>query len=511
MKQRVIDLALFAILAFIGLTATVQLWSIATTNPSMDPTSIIYNVKVRNFSLPNTFATSWKGDAGLTFEDALNRMRGNKTLFAEVCGTTTSSSIVVSESMMEIQNNITGHMTPNHTLSTNATNHTSILDTARTVDIVKVKFVNDDIPLPAPPHIPRKIWTFWDSDQPPQAVLDCVSAWKLFNPDHNVTIITHSNIHHYVMTPIPKNFEDVWHSFKSDWVRLAILTEQGGIWMDASVILTGTVSFVHNNQQVHHSEGFAYHLDKFTVDPRNAVIESWFIATIPGSRFISAWFNEFNKIFYNFNMDDKYLDHLRALYGEDGYNAILQDSHGDTKVMTIDKVPHPYTESAEKGPYTVLVESGWDDWEQVRRLVQEPWVGDVPPFFKLRGGGRGALVAMSDLKEVEMKEKMDKESVYVKFVKGSFENLVKTNMTVGGVNPRLVDEVKKTLRIGKWGGKGRGKVNGKGKGKGKTIGKAKGKGVGKGKKNIEKDPHLMHDQEIESFVQTRDLKRRGSA
>ncbi|KAI8848149.1 hypothetical protein BC829DRAFT_394537 [Chytridium lagenaria] len=230
----------------------------------------------------------------------------------------------------------------------------------------------------------------------------------------------------------------MWPMYMADWIRLAVIMEHGGIWLDASSIVTGSFDYLMERQEENGSEGFAYHLGDFTKDPANPVIESWFVASIPNGRFISAWFNEFNKCLGNFRMNDLYLDHLKRQYGEDGYAAILQNLQLESylkihvtcmKVITMDGAPHPYSEAAEEGPLKLLWMTGFNDWGQ--------WEEPIPPFFKLRGGARWAMIRTLDPTAEEYKETHE-ESIYARFVRGRLEMMKATELRVEGMSEDMM-------------------------------------------------------------------------
>ncbi|KAJ3100322.1 hypothetical protein HDU97_002362 [Phlyctochytrium planicorne] len=279
------------------------------------------------------------------------------------------------------------------------------------------------------PKIPTKVWTYWDAGAPPSLVLDMISGWKRLNPDHEITLITRFTITTFVKNPLPPNFDEMQPAHMADWVRLAILMEQGGIWMDPSIICTSSFDHIHSMQQTGKSEGFSYHLESFTSDSDNPVIESWLIATVPRGRFITAWFNEFNRVFANFRMGDAYLDHLKFMFGEDGYKRIKQENSmphqlkiliAAQKVITMDLAPHPYSEPAEKGPYKLLKAVNWNDGVQAKKILTEPCGKEIlPGLIKIRAEGRSALVALLEDKGLEVHA----DSIYANFVRNATRSL----------------------------------------------------------------------------------------
>ncbi|KAJ3107815.1 hypothetical protein HDU97_003163 [Phlyctochytrium planicorne] len=271
------------------------------------------------------------------------------------------------------------------------------------------------------PIIPKTIWTFWDSADPPEFVRECIYGWKRTNPDYEVIVLGKDSLSTYIKTPLPNDNSNP-QAF-SDWVRLAVLSERGGVWLDASVILTGSLRPYFELQEKNKSEVFAFHLNAFTSDFSKPIVESWFIATVPRGKYITSWFNEFNKIFVNFDMKDTYLDFLKDQYGEAGYEEIRQKNNmasylkihmASQKILAKDGVPVPFTLPAEEGPYLLLDRGGWSDGEVAKQLVG-PWKDEKNPpiVIKLRGGGRRDTIKLLEDKTTLI----DKTSVYAKFVK----------------------------------------------------------------------------------------------
>ncbi|KAJ3107490.1 hypothetical protein HDU97_004086 [Phlyctochytrium planicorne] len=244
---------------------------------------------------------------------------------------------------------------------------------------------------------------------------------------------------HYIRTPLPPNAANMIPQYKADWVRLAILMERGGIWLDASIVVTGSLSYIHEKQERNGSQAFVYHLETFTNDYAKPVTESWFIATIAGGAYITAWFQEFNKVFANFNMGDEYLSYLSYQYGEVGYQKILQWNSmpgylkihmASQKILEMDGITPPYSEGALTGPLKLLETSGWSDWENAKRLL-DPWPkNEKPPLvIKLRGGARWAI-----MKQLEEPQNVFEGSVYTEHVRGSHKI---PNLVVNGLTPLL--------------------------------------------------------------------------
>ncbi|KAI8838371.1 hypothetical protein BC829DRAFT_40001 [Chytridium lagenaria] len=138
-----------------------------------------------------------------------------------------------------------------------------------------VNFRNDfnrvtSIPASRFQPIPKRIWTFWDGneDDIPWMITAMMKGWSFHNPSYNITVICSSKVWDYLSTPLPHNFWDgaITRQQKANWVRLAILSEHGGFWIDASTIITGSLDYILDRQRHQQTEAFAFYLDYFTLN-----------------------------------------------------------------------------------------------------------------------------------------------------------------------------------------------------------------------------------------------------
>lgn len=126
--------------------------------------------------------------------------------------------------------------------------------------------------------IPTKIWTFWHTSTLPPFLQDCLSGWVRNNPSHEITLITPQNLGEYIRSRPPHIFDIMEPSEQSAWVRLAILYEEGGIWIDLGMIITRPIRFLHDKQQELGSEGVMFFMDHFIIEPAYPFFEKFMIA-----------------------------------------------------------------------------------------------------------------------------------------------------------------------------------------------------------------------------------------
>ncbi|KAI8843012.1 hypothetical protein BC829DRAFT_401369 [Chytridium lagenaria] len=130
----------------------------------------------------------------------------------------------------------------------------------------------------------------------------------------------------------------------ADWVRVAVLQEQGGIWMDASIMLTGSMDKILENQEKNQAEELVYLMPSYT--------------TIQKSQ-------QYGEVRYQ-----RMVQNMK----EAGY---LKSLIASTKLLEIDQIPLPYYDLHEKLNWNVTA---------LAEALLAPWPVNVPvpPMVKLR-------------------------------------------------------------------------------------------------------------------------------
>lgn len=110
-------------------------------------------------------------------------------------------------------------------------------DQQRDNSVVDAYFQNRTTPL-----IPKKIHSFWFSgDEKPELYKKCVSSWKKYCPDYE---IIEWNSHNYDVSKnvyMKEAYENKKWAFVSDFARLDVIKEYGGIYMDMDVELLSSL------------------------------------------------------------------------------------------------------------------------------------------------------------------------------------------------------------------------------------------------------------------------------
>lgn len=246
--------------------------------------------------------------------------------------------------------------------------------------------------------IPPVIWTYWHSPQLPLVVEHCIAGWQRLNPDHTIHILHADNLTDYI-DDIPQHLDRLGIAKQTDWIRLELLHRYGGIWLDSSIILTQPLSWVEQQRASTQAEFVGFFLQGYTTNPNYPVIESWFLATAPNSRFIADWL----ALFHREAIEGETSDYLTSLRTDNRYAALTQaisDPAYHTihvaaqdviqRAPAVDSPYHLHLLRAEDSAFWLHVQANWKRRPLYLRLLAAT-EQELPPLIKLRGGERHKL------------------------------------------------------------------------------------------------------------------------
>lgn len=143
-------------------------------------------------------------------------------------------------------------------------------------------------PLPSiatdsPNPYPDKIWVCWlqGIDHAPHIVKKCVESIKTHAAEQEVILITNENLSQYLQ--LPKYILTKWkkgiisNTHFSDIIRINLLNEYGGIWIDSTVLLTGPIPAYIKEANLFFFQG---------PELANVIANNWFIGAKPHNEII---------------------------------------------------------------------------------------------------------------------------------------------------------------------------------------------------------------------------------
>jgi hypothetical protein len=241
---------------------------------------------------------------------------------------------------------------------------------------------------------PKKIWTYWDNPiKIPKTVELCIASWKRFHPEYEIVLLTKKNYKGYVIIPeeliTNQNFNDSPQRF-SDLIRLWVLAEHGGVWMDASILVKGSIE---DWLFPRYAEFSGFYFDGHTKKKEFPIIENWFLACNKGSPFMKAWKDEFSRM-AQFLTVEQYVQSLR-LEGVD-FQGIV-DPHYLAMHLScqrvLQKMHYPldslYLQKADDGPFRYVIKVNWDPEKAIELACYSPEY--QTPIIKFCGPERDAL------------------------------------------------------------------------------------------------------------------------
>jgi len=168
--------------------------------------------------------------------------------------------------------------------------------------------------------IPKVIWAYWHQQPVPEFIQLCLANWRTHALDHEVRCLDAVSVRQWLtpecLASMPANLPDYRIA---DWLRLQLLLAHGGIWMDASTLLTRDLEWVHRLQREHDAEFVGFYIQGMSCGDGAPMIENWFLAAPPQSPFIRALANEFGQALNS--GEAAYLQGLRA---EGRFEACVQ-------------------------------------------------------------------------------------------------------------------------------------------------------------------------------------------
>lgn len=134
----------------------------------------------------------------------------------------------------------------------------------------------------------RKVWICWfqGMKQAPDIVKKCYSSIKENITDREVILLTEENYHKYISFPaVIQNKIDrgiIRGAHLSDLLRLELLDQYGGTWIDATVYCSSK----DIPEYMLNSDLFLFQCLKPGRDGQSSVISNWFITAKPHQRFV---------------------------------------------------------------------------------------------------------------------------------------------------------------------------------------------------------------------------------
>lgn len=246
-------------------------------------------------------------------------------------------------------------------------------------------------------EIPKVIWTYWQTTPVPPFIQACLDNWRRFASDHELRLLDRSNVDQWLPT-LRADFDVLPAYRQADWLRIQLLARHGGVWMDASMLLSRDLAWLHETRRRRAADYVGFYIDRYTTRPELPIVENWLMASVPGGRFATALAAAFDRA-----LDEGAEPLLQRLRSEGRHARVVQALTEDFQRYLLmhvaasdllDREPQLARLAllrAEDGPFAWLAAVGWRKRHLYARLALVPCPRVLPAVLKLRGGDRAVV------------------------------------------------------------------------------------------------------------------------
>jgi len=154
-------------------------------------------------------------------------------------------------------------------------------------------------------QVPRIIWTYWEEPDhldPKKRLSEeakqSIRSWEEHNPNYEIILLTKKTYKGYVTIPEEIRTHPALNpDYLRDLIKLWILAERGGVWIDPEVILTKPLD----------PWLFPKYGELSGIDLGNHIVDPRFMASNKGAKFITRWRDEYYEI-VRFPNVEKYVE-----------------------------------------------------------------------------------------------------------------------------------------------------------------------------------------------------------
>jgi hypothetical protein len=234
--------------------------------------------------------------------------------------------------------------------------------------------------------LPKVVYGFWDNLDENIIIQSHIRSWRRhLSAEWEIIILNKDNVYKYV----DESFINKYGSGEldatrfSDFLRIELLTKNGGCWMDASIfILNGKfLDDMYNEMILNQYDGCFYEYKELTQDISQPHIDNWFMMAPKGSKIISDLYYEFERAFD--------MDFLKYKFDVLLPSGILMDrtvGYGDSTYLLQHAIFHylykqgnTYNivlKNASESMYKIQSIFAWDNEKVIEYvLLNDDWTG----------------------------------------------------------------------------------------------------------------------------------------
>jgi hypothetical protein len=147
-----------------------------------------------------------------------------------------------------------------------------------------------------PYTLPKIVWTHWDSEDVPEHVKKTIDRMRKMLPDWQVNFITTDQYLSSInQEEIPAGFQNLRVEHQADWIRLKLLHQYGGCWIDSGIILNQSINNLYRDCASQKADLLVFKILGTQSNPLYPIAENWFILAPPKSPMIALWLEEYER------------------------------------------------------------------------------------------------------------------------------------------------------------------------------------------------------------------------
>ena len=192
----------------------------------------------------------------------------------------------------------------------------------------------------------KRIFTFWEpKEKIPAHISVCMETWKKFLPEYEIVLRSYDNLGQYLDKETINKILTTKISLpkQADCIRVAILYQYGGIWLDADTIITGRDFFDNLRGK-----------DCIMLGTSKGAHVAFIYAPVANNSFLHAWLEQIikrvltYKIFHLCSIQRKILKNIFksgyrkmedwSYFGNDIIDPMVKDYVRDLTVVSRDKI-----------------------------------------------------------------------------------------------------------------------------------------------------------------------------
>jgi hypothetical protein len=177
--------------------------------------------------------------------------------------------------------------------------------------------------------LPKTIYGYWDNLDTNPLIQAHIDTWKRNVPkDWDIVILTKDNVKYHVDEEFYEKFKDLNSVRFSDFLRVYLLSKNGGVWMDAgTIVIDGSFLDKYRDEMIEKKGDVLLYEFKDHSLPNHPYLENWFIMAPKGSNIITDLYEEFDRAYdmdfyeYKVNVLAPNIDLSNTIkYGESTYH-----------------------------------------------------------------------------------------------------------------------------------------------------------------------------------------------